>query len=103
MSTTPDGRPVLVMELADGNIADYTTERREKQLPELSNAEKHRIILEIAKGIAYMHSKGLVHRDIKAENILMKDMHPKIADFGFARTIDIGHSMAVSKVGTPLL
>lgn len=103
MSSTPDGKPVLVMDLCDGNLADYTTDRREKGYPELSNSEKRRIILEIAKGIAYMHSKGLVHRDIKSENILMKNMHPIIADFGFARTIDIGRSMAISKVGTPLL
>ena len=85
MSKTDDGKPVLVMELADGCLTDYTTKQKK---PRLSKAEKCRIILEIAEGLEYIHSKGCIHRDIKLDNILMKDGHPKIADYGLARTLD---------------
>ncbi|KAL3515998.1 hypothetical protein ACH5RR_022900 [Cinchona calisaya] len=41
--------------------------------------------LDIARGMAYVHSKGIVHRDLKPDNILVKeDLHLKIADFGSA-------------------
>jgi len=42
------------------------------------------ILKQIADGIAYIHSKGYIHRDIKPHNILMKNGIPKIADFGLA-------------------
>ena len=42
-------------------------------------------------GIEHLHQRGLVHRDIKSENILFCNGTLKIADFGFcAKTID-GH------------
>ena len=40
---------------------------------------------EICEAIEYIHSFGILHRDIKLENILFDDdFHPKLADFGFA-------------------
>ncbi|HEU4731214.1 MAG TPA: protein kinase [Kofleriaceae bacterium] len=48
--------------------------------------EAVRIAIEIADGLAYAHQQGIVHRDLKLENILMgTDGQPKIADFGIAR------------------
>jgi len=41
-------------------------------------------IKEIAKGLKYIHSKKIIHRDIKAENILLIQHKIKIIDFGFA-------------------
>ena len=47
-----------------------------------------RIAIEIADGLAYAHQHGVVHRDLKLENILIStDGQPKIADFGIARSI----------------
>jgi serine/threonine protein kinase len=49
-------------------------------------AEAVRIATEIADGLAYAHQQGVVHRDLKLENILISiDGQPKIADFGIAR------------------
>ncbi|HEX7842461.1 MAG TPA: serine/threonine-protein kinase, partial [Kofleriaceae bacterium] len=48
--------------------------------------EAVRIATEIADGLAYAHQQGVVHRDLKLENILISvDGQPKIADFGIAR------------------
>ena len=43
-----------------------------------------RIILAIARALDYSHKKGIVHRDIKASNILMDGETPKLTDFGLA-------------------
>ena len=99
MSVTPKGTPALLMELGDGCLTDYTTKQTK---PRLSNQQKCQIILEIAQGLEYIHSKGCIHRDIKLDNILMKDGHPKIADFGLARSIDPSRSMEISFAGSPV-
>ncbi|XP_045088336.1 uncharacterized protein [Aegilops tauschii subsp. strangulata] len=48
--------------------------------------ERHRIIKGICNGLDYIHGKGLIHLDLKPDNILLDDsMVPKIADFGISR------------------
>ncbi len=57
---------------------------REKQLPV---DEAVRIALEIADALAHAHSHGVVHRDIKPDNVLLQSGHAVVADFGLARAI----------------
>ncbi|MDI9817928.1 MULTISPECIES: protein kinase [unclassified Legionella] len=46
-------------------------------------------IQEIARGLAYLHQLKIVHKDIKADNILLDDdLHAKISDFGFAEIME---------------
>ncbi|KAK6347152.1 putative protein serine/threonine kinase [Orbilia brochopaga] len=61
------------------------------------------IVREIAKGLAYMHERRMVHRDIKAANILV-DQHGavKIADFGVSARLRENPDMCTTFVGTPL-
>lgn len=59
-----------------------------KSLVDTISYEEHKKIelaLQFCEGIAFMHSKGVRHRDIKPQNILIKDGIVKIADFGLSR------------------
>lgn len=49
---------------------------------------RSRIGVGVARGLAYLHEKHILHRDIKASNILLdKDLTPKISDFGLAKLL----------------
>jgi len=43
------------------------------------------IIFNIAEGLKYAHNKGIIHRDIKPQNVLLKDGVPKISDWGLSK------------------
>jgi serine/threonine protein kinase/tetratricopeptide (TPR) repeat protein len=58
------------------------------------------IVIQIAEGLEAAHKKGIVHRDIKSQNIMMtKDDKVKIMDFGLAK---IGKGSQITKTGTTL-
>jgi serine/threonine protein kinase len=78
--------PWFVMPKAYFNFEEYLEKRHgEKEVP---------IFLKIAEGIAFAHSNGIIHRDIKPLNVLMfpnektKALYPAISDFGLGRFID---------------
>ena len=60
------------------------------------------IIYGIASGLSYLHSKGISHRDIKLDNILLdENMVPKIADFGLSKYIT-NQNLLTTPCGSPL-
>ncbi|XWS12863.1 hypothetical protein CRYUN_Cryun37aG0127000 [Craigia yunnanensis] len=56
----------------------------------------------ILLGLEFLHSSGIVHCDIKGQNILVTDDGVKIADLGCARRADVVSSAAWSVTGTPV-
>lgn len=84
--TTADGTPYLVMEYIDGvPIDDYCDSRR------LEVNERLELFRTICSAVHYAHQNLIVHRDIKATNILVTaDGVPKLLDFGIAKLLDAG-------------
>jgi serine/threonine protein kinase len=80
-----DGRPFIVMECVEGaTLADEVKERGR-----LEPAEVVDLALQICGGLEHAHAAGLVHRDIKPQNLLLRaDGAVKIADFGIARAAE---------------
>jgi eukaryotic-like serine/threonine-protein kinase len=77
--------PYLVMELVEGENLK-TRVRREGPLPP---EEAARICAQVGRALAYAQAQGVVHRDIKAQNVLLTpDGGVKLADFGIARSLE---------------
>ena len=73
----------IVMELVENNsLVEYLRAQKGKKASE----DNVRVIMkDILKALTYLHSKNIVHRDLKLENILIsKDMRIKLIDFGFS-------------------
>jgi len=94
------GRAYLVLEFVDG--VDLRT-RLLDGLPEQTSVS--RIGSDVASALAYIHTRGVVHRDVKPGNILLPHDHSttgaplaKLADFGIARLLDDARMTATGTV-----
>jgi serine/threonine-protein kinase len=99
----PDGRPCILMEYLEGE----TLERRAGRKP-MPFARAKAILLQICSAVGETHARGIIHRDLKAENVLLvsregRDDFVKLLDFGLAKsTLVTSHVLAagVSLPGT---
>uniref|UniRef100_A0A1I7UWA5 Serine/threonine-protein kinase par-1 n=1 Tax=Caenorhabditis tropicalis TaxID=1561998 RepID=A0A1I7UWA5_9PELO len=80
----------LVLEYASGGeVFDYLVAHG--RMKEKEARAKFR---QIVSAVQYLHSKNIIHRDLKAENLLLdQDMNIKIADFGFSNTFSLGNKL----------
>lgn len=96
-----DGMPYFVMGFVRGeSLADRM--RRDGKLPE---EDARRILVEIAGALDHAHRLGVVHRDVKPDNVLLEDATGRalLTDFGIAKTMSHGETLTQhgSVVGTP--
>lgn len=112
LGETDDGRPYVVMELADRG----TLRSRLTRIGQPSADSLRRLISELGACMAAIHDKGVVHRDIKPTNLLLRSVSGEsdiiplhliedderllLADFGLARDISAGASAITVGGGT---
>ncbi|MDH5803823.1 MAG: serine/threonine-protein kinase [Gemmatimonadota bacterium] len=89
------GRLFYTMPFVEGeSLADRMT--REQQLPVF---EAVQITREVAEALGYAHSHGVVHRDIKPDNVMLASGHAIVADFGIARALDAAGADSLTQTG----
>jgi tetratricopeptide (TPR) repeat protein/tRNA A-37 threonylcarbamoyl transferase component Bud32 len=93
------GQAYLVMELVPGEPLSKILEART-----LDRRRLLRLLEKVARGIHHAHEKGVVHRDLKPDNILVSGEEPKVADFGLAHLVESSPALTRSGavLGTPM-
>ena len=92
-----DGTYFIIMEYVEGETLKELVRRRDR----LNGSEALDIGLGLLAAVGYAHRHGVVHRDIKAQNILLdRSGTAKVTDFGIARAGDSGMTEAGSILGT---
>lgn len=84
--------PFFVMPLADFDLNTLLMTNA------LDKAQKFKAILEILDGLEYIHKKGLVHRDLKPQNILVFNNVCKISDFGLIKNVSPNNQDVVTAI-----
>ena len=86
---TTDGRPWFAMEYVKGDPIDvFCDEER------LSLRDRIKLFIEVCRAVHHAHLRGVIHRDLKPNNILVSrdsqtgELIPKVIDFGIAKALD---------------
>ncbi len=100
---TRDSRPTTffyyVMPFVDGE----TLRARLARVGELPVQEALRILTEVTDALAYAHGRGVVHRDMKPDNVMISGRHALVMDFGVAKALsDASGAHALTSVGVAL-
>ena len=93
-----DGKQFIVFELVDGENLKELVERG-GPLPVRRVLE---LGLEVGRALAFAHAQGLIHRDVKPQNVLLNgDGRAKVTDFGIVRSLDaVGQTETGTVLGT---
>jgi serine/threonine-protein kinase len=99
---TEHGDPYLVMELLQGRSFSKLLEEETR----LSSVRALQILLPIADALAAAHAKGIVHRDVKPDNVFLVEsegqLQPKLLDFGIVKMEQRHHDTQLTMVGSVL-
>jgi len=95
---TPSNLYLVLEHIKGGSLYSYIRANENKRLSEV---EAKRIFIQIAGTLRYCHHMGVVHRDLKLENILLDDNKDvKLIDFGFSIIVDKSDKLSLF-CGTP--
>lgn len=85
----------------NGSLFNYRQSQRGKI--KLNSTQRTLIAMGIAHSMMYLHSLGIIHRDLKSLNVLLDDqLLPKLCDFGIARYVSYSSNLMTHQVGTAL-
>ncbi len=94
-----DGLVFFVMPYLDGG----TLAKRLGREGELPIADALRILIGIVDALAHAHEHGVVHRDVKPENVMISGRHPLVTDFGVAKALsDASEHVDLTTIGVAL-
>jgi len=96
---TEDGRPFMVGEFLEGReLAEFVRERGRLEVQPAV-----RIVRQICKALCAAHAKGIVHRDMKPENVFLtgdlSSPTAKVIDFGISKVKEAGGGPSLTKTG----
>jgi eukaryotic-like serine/threonine-protein kinase len=104
---TGDGRPYYLMPFVDGESLRARLERAESANG-LPTDDVVSVLRDVCRALAYAHARGVVHRDIKPDNILVSGGAAIVADFGIAKAMNSARAtetqtnVALTRVGTAI-
>ena len=94
-----DGQPFYVMPYVEGE----SLRSKLTKSGALPPSETVRLFRDIVDALAYAHRHGMVHRDIKPDNVMISDRHALVVDFGVAKAMKAARdSSALTTAGTSL-
>ncbi len=91
-----DGLRYYVMPFVAGESLRARLQREQRLAPR----DVRHLMAPLARALAYAHRQGIVHRDVKPENILLSEGEPMLADFGIAKVVrEVGGSTGLTSAG----
>ena len=99
LARDPETRlPVLLMELMDDSLTRFL-ERTQEPLPYHTQVD---LCHDIALALAYLHSNGIIHRDLSSNNVLLiAGSRAKVTDFGLAKVFDMSRNTMTPQTMCP--
>lgn len=95
---THKGRVIIASEYAEGGSLKGWLQKNKNRAPSPEKAAE--MMIGILRGIEHLHSRKVVHRDLKPDNILLQGEFPRITDFGISRIVSEG-TMSTNAMGSP--